>query len=193
VLFESNLETEMPQELSLAQAPQRQHAALRQSLESMRAGELDSAREKLIDLLEGNPELASGHVALGQVFAAENDHARAVEHFEEATALQPRLMSSYFLGATSYERLGEVDSAVSMLDRAMLVSPNRATIYRRKSQILQQADRKDEALKAIQDDVRRNPQDAEFRTTLAKMMFVAGAPAAAPAQYMRDVALEPHN
>ncbi len=183
----------MSEEMSLTQMPNQQNAVLRQSLESMRGGDLDTARESLIDLLEGNPELAAGHVALGQVFAAEDDHARAVEHFEEATALQPWLMSSYFLGATSYESLGDVDSAVSMLNRAITASPTRSSIYRRKSQILKQAGRQEEALKAIEDGVRRNPQDAALRTTLASMLYEAGDTEGALEKYKRSVELDPDN
>jgi tetratricopeptide (TPR) repeat protein len=178
---------------SQAQISPEQREQLRAGLSTLQGGDIDGAREIFIDLLEGDPELASGHMGLGRVFAAEGDHVRALEHFQEAAALQPDFVAAQMMAATSHEKMGDIDAAVAALDAAIEANPTKSFTYIRKARLLQGAERPDEARAAIEEGVRRNPQDSMLRTTLANMLGQMGDAEGRLAEYRRAIDLEPEN
>ncbi|KKK82728.1 hypothetical protein LCGC14_2800500, partial [marine sediment metagenome] len=80
-------------------------------LSALQQGDIDGAREHFIVLLEEDPGLASAHLGLGRVFTAEGNHAKALEHFEEALAIQPDLAPARFFSAEAHEQLGDTHAA----------------------------------------------------------------------------------
>lgn len=152
------------------QAPQMrpdQREKLRAGQATLKQGDIEGAREILIELLEADPDLAAGHVGLGQVFATEGDHVRALEHFQEAIAIEPGFARAYMLSAAAHEQLGDIDAALADFDAAIEANPSRGFNYVRKAQLLLRQNRGDEAQAVLEEGVRRNPQDPTLRTILA--------------------------
>lgn len=183
----------MPPERRASRISPEQQEKLRKGLATLQSGDTQGARDLLMDLLEEDPELAAGHVGLGRVFAAEGDHVRAIEHFEEACAIQPGYAEASLQCANSYEALGDIEGAITALDGAIEGNPTRSTLYMRKSRLLQEHGRHDEARETLEQGVRRNPRDSVLRTSLGTMLDRDGNRQGALQNYRRAAELDPDN
>lgn len=170
-----------------------QREQLQAGMATLREGNIEGAREILIELLEADPDLAPGHVGLGQVFSTEGDNVRALEHFHEAIAIDPSFSRAYLLSATSHEQLGEIDAAATDFDRAIDLNPTRSFNYLRKAQLFERNERPDDARKVLEDAVKRNPQDPTLRTVLAASLRKNGDTEGLKKELHRAVELQPGN
>lgn len=160
---------------------------------ALQNGDIEGAREMFIVLLEGDPGIAMAHVGIGRIFALEGDHARGIEHFNEALRLQPDLPSAQFFAAEAFEALGEIDDAAACYDAVITRDPARGFAYMRKAQMLERAGRSAEAAEALTAAIRRSPQDARLRTALAGMLSRVGDVERGSAEYRRAIDLQPDN
>ena len=62
-------------------------------LAALQQNDLETAREIFSGLLEEDPRLAAAHVGLGRVYTATGDSRKALEHYDEALAIQPEFPS----------------------------------------------------------------------------------------------------
>src|SRR6056297_1776013 len=115
----------MPRQRQAPQFTPEQRDQIQAGLTTLKNGDVEGAREIYINLLEADPELAAGHVGLGRVFAAEGDYVRALEHFEEAVAIQPDFTRAYMMSADAHEQMGEIDAAVADIDAAIRSDPTK--------------------------------------------------------------------
>lgn len=82
-------------------------------------GSREVTRSNLLQAVQRNPRHAEAQFLLGAEFAAENRHAEAVRHIEQAIAVFPRQSYFWHALAISYHALGKKEDALRAARRAL--------------------------------------------------------------------------
>ncbi|MEM9302394.1 MAG: tetratricopeptide repeat protein [Pseudomonadota bacterium] len=102
---------------SVARNPEYVPAKIRQARAQVEAGELESARVLLEELVEAFPRAAVVHADLGLLAASDGRPEEAVVRLEEALQLQPGASKLHYPLALAYRALGDVEKARSHLEQ----------------------------------------------------------------------------
>jgi tetratricopeptide (TPR) repeat protein len=108
--------------------------------ETVARGGLDLAMEpRLKGVLHNN---------LGLALRAQNEHGRALEHFEKAQALNPAIPMLDMLRADLLQALKRPDDAAIVFDKAITADPANPRLHRAYNELLYRLDRGGEALRS---------------------------------------------
>ena len=83
---------------------------------------LDSKIDQLDNAIKENPQDAHAHYELGKILFEETHYDHAIEHLEKAVQLDPANKDAYALLATAYNRMGNYEKAVEILQRPELAN-----------------------------------------------------------------------
>jgi TonB family protein len=130
--------------------------------------------EALKEQIAANPNDAILHQRLGALYNADGQHAKAVEEYKQALAIEPngKGISAYFGLASAYEKLGQLDEAIQAYRQWLSIKTDTndtEQAYIRLGAIYLQQGRDNEALEALKQAVTINPysQEAHFNLGLA--------------------------
>lgn len=166
------------------------HVQARYELGKMQAqiGKFDSAFVHLHQVIEFAPGFADAYIALGNIFNIQGDGGAAVEHYQKALSLDAdNVLALYNLGVL-LKRRGEYTNALPYLENACRLSPELDDVLKEWILCLVQLGCFDEALKALQDVVVRQPTSAQARNYLGFVQQKMHDPQAALRSY--ELALE---
>lgn len=172
---------------------------------TLQAGSLDDAQRRFVAVLKQSPQFFPSATGLGLLEFVRKDYARAVQHFDEALAVDadylPALLGKgdALIGA---ERLGE---AVVALERVVALDATRADVRERigvlrfrgtqetiaRAQQLERERNWAEAKLAYEAAVALSPDSAFLVRGLAEVNAQMGDRAAAVAHLRRALALDP--
>jgi TolA-binding protein len=159
----------------------------------MRQGRRDEARrimeEYLSSIDEQNKAVVSSF-SLGTIYLNEGDYEGASNQFRRAVDLDPTgglaLNARYLLAYTSYRRdlleeallqchdiLSQIDGTSGDLENGLTAGERElaANVTRLKARVLQGLDRREEALRHLEDFAAANPDEARVRLDLVKLRF----------------------
>ncbi len=104
------------------------------------AGQNGLAIEAFIKALEINNHYSEGHLGIGNIFFRENLNLRAERHLMKAIELDPSITDAYIFLAATKIRLGDLKSAVEIIDRGLILNPNHkiGTMMRRELDVINQ-------------------------------------------------------
>ena len=150
------------------------------------AGRLDEAASSLRTALSLEPQLASAHQLLGLTLKAMGETAAAQPHLDQMRRYSTEVVKDPWLGevqqyaaslqvvldqAQAYLAAERVQSAVTLLNKAVGDYPDRAAVHRLLGQAYQQAGKPQRAVNAYQRAARLEPHDAETHAQLAIILF----------------------
>lgn len=144
-------------------------------------GDLPSAKNAAKRALQLAPQAPECHNNLGSLYAAGDDHAAALTHFDNALALRPEYPSALINKAASLRETGRAAEAIPLLQRAITISSGHPQAVAGLAQAvagLAQARHSlgeiDVARQLYRDALARQPGDAETQWNYALASLTAG-------------------
>jgi tetratricopeptide (TPR) repeat protein len=106
--------------------PEPKESHFNYAIASILAGREDLAEQKIQEIQGtlGFKLTASDHITLGRAYVQNNNHAKAVEHFREAIALDPVNIDFYARLVQEYGRVCDLASASQVLDELVSANPD---------------------------------------------------------------------
>jgi Flp pilus assembly protein TadD len=155
-------------------------------------GDHDQAKQTYLQALGVKPDSPDVHYGLATVCFLLSDLPNAAYHFKEVTRLDPLRAGAYINLGAVYNRLEQVDEAISVLRRGIQLDTHRAEgyynlglAYRRKKQL-------ELAIQAYHEAVRLSPRMADAHLNLANAYLDKGQFGLAVAHYRHALEIRPH-
>jgi cellulose synthase operon protein C len=127
------------------------------------------AIENAARAVELNPDDASGHMRLGELYRASNDHAQAIVSFRRAIQLNDRLFSTYFQLADLYLAHNEAREALVLYRRVIRLAPDDDLVARAGRVAIQVAPATD-TVEDLERDLASAAASAPTRQVFRKLM-----------------------
>ena len=121
----------------------------------LRTGDFPGAIEKLDTILAQYPDAAEVHYAKALLFGQARNFDVAIPLTEKALELEPKNMLYINYLVELHKSKGDVAAAIPVIDRAIGVYPDNASLYREKMLLLHASKQSDDALKVYDDAVAR--------------------------------------
>ncbi len=149
-----------------------------------RLGKQDAAAEKFEQALQLDPSMAQAYAKLGLIRAGQGRYDEAVRRLREAVKLDGADAKTRVNLALSLEQAGNTDAAIQQLHEVMRLEPDSvlALVYAGEF-LANKSGRAAEAIRYIQQAVKKQPQAAKLRFRLAGLLETNGDPAAALKEY----------
>lgn len=138
-----------------------------------RAGDLERAKEELLNDSKIEPDVAYNYDELGKICVALNDDEMAERYFREAVKRDPRLGTSWFGLAKLDKQNKKYAEALGALESAARVNSDSASLHYLRAQILLDQGKRDEARqelvlvrklqKEVTDELEREVSGARYR------------------------------
>ena len=114
-------------------------------------------------------------VEQGKKFLEGGDAAAAANLFREAAKTSPDSEDAHlYHGIALWQESSDIEDSLRALDRALQINPQRAEAHYRRGLVLEAAERRDEAIAALQAAVDLAPSLEEAQRSLAELAFRAG-------------------
>jgi tetratricopeptide (TPR) repeat protein len=133
----------------------------------------EHARDEFLKDAAIEPDLALNYDQLGDVYSLLQQDADAGKRYREALRLDPRLLNSYLGLAKTCQREQKYSQALTAIDSANKLDPNRTDIHYVRGQILIHLGRKEEGKKELETSVRI---DNEHRAAREKQVETGALP-----------------
>ncbi len=114
----------------------------------------EHARDEFLKDAALEPDLAFNYDELGDVYALMQEDGNAEKSYREALRRDPRLVNSYVGLAKAYQREEKYPQALSAIEAAGKLDPQRTDIHYVRGQVLIHMGRKDEGKKELETSVR---------------------------------------
>jgi tetratricopeptide (TPR) repeat protein len=114
----------------------------------------EHARDEFIKDAAVEPDLALNYDELGDVYVLLEQDGAAEKNYREALRRDPGLLNSYLGLGKIYQREGKYQQALSAIDAAGKLDPQRTDIHYVRGQVLLHMGRKDEGRKELETSVR---------------------------------------
>lgn len=103
--------------------------SVRRAQESLAKGDLNSAKEQLIEALQNHPEDGDAHNLLGYILGQQGDLPSALEHLERAVALRPDSADAHYNWGAALWYSGSRDRAIHELKTSVRLEPASGPSY----------------------------------------------------------------
>ena len=114
-------------------------------------------------------------VEQGRKLLEDGDAAAAANSFREAAETSPDSEDAHlYHGIALWQESSDIGGSLRALDRALQINPRRAEAHYRRGLVLEAAERRDEAIAALQTAVELAPSLEEAQRSLAELAFRAG-------------------
>jgi tetratricopeptide (TPR) repeat protein len=112
------------------------------------------ARDEFLKDAAIEPDLALNYDELGDVYSLLEQDTEAERNYREALRRDPRLINSYIGLTKIYQRAQEFQQALTAIDQANKLDPNRTDVHYLRGQVLVHLGRKDEGKNELEAAVR---------------------------------------
>lgn len=164
---------------------------VQQGIEQLKADDIDAAEATFAAILEDDPNVAAAHLGLGRIHFLHRDLETALEHFQQAVALNPDSSLALTLSARVREQLGDADRALEDYEEASRIEPGRGLPQIKLSRAFAQQERHQQAVERLKEALRYNPQQVPARILLASLLEEAGDLEGAKSELQKLLELRP--
>jgi tetratricopeptide (TPR) repeat protein len=137
-------------------------------------GDLTGARQATERALQHAPQAPECHNNLGSLYAAGDDHAAALKHFERALALRPNYATALINKAASLRETGRPAEAVPLLEQAITLTNGHPQAVAGLALARHSLGQIDAALQIYRNALAREPNNAETQWNYALASLTAG-------------------
>ena len=121
---------------------------------------LEAAVAEFLTAMNARPDDWASHANLGNFHMERRDFAHAVNEFETATKLEPRVVGPLVNASLAYSNLNQPDRAEASLRRALAVEPNNASALFNLGLLLAETGRTADAVKSLRTALQFDPRMA---------------------------------
>lgn len=114
----------------------------------------EHARDEFLKDAAIEPDLALNYDELGDVYSLLEQDTHAEKNYREALRRDPRLINSYIGLTKIYQRQQKFQQALTAINAANKLDPNRTDVHYLRGQVLMHLGRKDEGKKELETSVR---------------------------------------
>jgi tetratricopeptide (TPR) repeat protein len=139
----------------------------------VRDGQLDKG-QRLIDRILRDGDSAEAHLLLGTAYILGRDSKAAVEQFERAIRLNPKLPSAHAFHGRALLMTGDIPAATEAFRKELAFNPNDYDSNLQLGVLLRQEQAYDDAIKHIQRALELRPSSPEARYQLGSAYVAAG-------------------
>ena len=137
------------------------HFFLGQMYNGYQSGGQGSLARKAVTEFERVVELEPDHhealYYLGRAYLEREDHSKAAQAFKRLTNLRPGLVEGHFLHATALSEVGQVDKAIRVLEKSLMIRADQAGSLNMLASLYEQKERYDEAVETYRQALRSAP------------------------------------
>ena len=137
-------------------------------------GDLPGARQAAQSAVQYAPQAPECHNNLGSLFAAGDEHAVALTHFDRALALRPHYAAALINKAASLRETARAAEALPLLEQALALTQGHAQAYAGLALARHSLGQLDAARAAYREALQRQPQDAETQWNYALASLAVG-------------------
>jgi len=137
-------------------------AGWEEGVAAFKSGNFNQAAQEFKSVVEAQPDFAGGHFMLGQAYMRLKKNAEALTHLRKAYELEPSKVSHQFMLGQAYlsnGRYGESLQVLQKIDPASLPKQQQNAYQQMMAVALSKSGRSDEALVALRQVARNNPDD----------------------------------
>lgn len=170
-------------------------AGWEEGVKAFQAGNYSAAAKEFQEVVESNPDYASGHFMLGQALAQLNRDQDALAAFRKAYDLNPNSVQFQFALANAYlnaKRYGDASQLYERIDPSSLGAEHRAAYQTNKAIAFDKSGRGEEVMASLRDAARSRPNDAKIQYSYGVAAYNAGDSAAAVTALGKAVQLDPN-
>jgi tetratricopeptide (TPR) repeat protein len=155
--------------------------------------EFGKGEEQYRSLLAKNPDDLETRAALGDLYMASGDRARAGSEYESIRKKAPAIPIGYVKLAELYQSQGKWDRAAAEMEQAARLNPRADAILASLVQIRLQQKRPEAAAALLEARGKQNPNDAFVRYLLGQVRAAQGDNRKAEESFLRAMELSPEN
>lgn len=135
------------------------------------ASQLDQAEKALRQAVALDPKYETAYIMLGDLLSEAGRVDEAMEVFRKAIDVRPDLYLPYYYYGQSSVRQGKenCETAIQMLQKAIVLNPSFAEAHYELGKALLQADRMDDAIVALKESVDLKPELAQAHYQLGQL------------------------
>ena len=170
-------------------------AGWEEGIAAFKAGNYSAAAKEFQSVVESSPEYANGHFMLGQALGKLNRDQDALNAYRKAYDLNPNSIQFQFALANAYlavERYGDAARLYELIDASSLPRAMQGAFHKNKAVAMSKSGRGADALAALRDTARTNPNDATAQFNYGVAVFNAGQTDVAIDYLAKAVQLEPN-
>ena len=119
-------------------------------------------------------ENARAHLNMGNTYYKDGNLYEAIEEYEKALAIDPRLAGAWSSLSGAYVRTGRMDLALDTIERALAIEPNSANFLSSRGTIYSRMKRYDEAASSFEAALRAQPDHSDARFNYALSEYLRG-------------------
>src|SRR5512133_401524 len=145
-----------------------------EAMKAIEGKQYDRAKELLETAIQKNPKDAQAHYYMGVTLSSSGaDLALAVQSFEKAVALDPKLIDAYVnLSALKLETK-DAAGALAAADKGLALAKKQPDLALNRALALEGLGKKTEAMGAYADAVAARPDDCTLRVSYAQLLAQA--------------------
>jgi tetratricopeptide (TPR) repeat protein len=141
--------------------------------------------------VDRNPNSAMAHYNLGQLQLAAGQTSSAMQHFEQALAIDPQYSAAENNLGTALVATGRVPEGVARIQHALQMDPKNVVAYNNLGKVLLDANQPQEALREFERAVGINPQNTDALYGGGTALLKLEQPEAAIERFERAVRARP--
>lgn len=168
-------------------------AGWQEGVDAFKAGNYSVAAKEFQAVVESSPDYANGYFMLGQALGQLNRDQDALNAYRKAYDLNPNSVQFQFALANAYlatKRYADAAELYGRMNPSGLPASYQAAFHKNKAIALEKSGRGDEAIGALRDTARTNPNDAEAQYAYGVAAYNAGDLNAAISALGKAVQLE---
>jgi tetratricopeptide (TPR) repeat protein len=120
-------------------------------------------------------ESARAHLNLGNTYYKNGNLIAAIEEYQKALAIDPRLAGAWSSLSGAYIRTGRTEKGLETIERALAIEPNNANFLSSRGTIYSRLERFDEAASSFEAAIRVQPDHSDARFNYALSEYLRGA------------------
>ena len=144
-------------------------------------------------LLDGDPDNALRHDAVGDLLLQAGRFDEAIMRYRRSLDLNPKSASTHYNLGYALSARGRRDEAIAQFDEALTIDPDYAQAHNNLGALLQMTGRFDEALAHYQRAVALRADNVDAVTNLGQLLSTLGRPADAVDRFRAAIAIDAGN
>lgn len=157
----------------------------------LEGGDLATAIEAYLDLVQLHPDDTKALTSLGFALIQQGSNQQALQHLQRAAALDARSHDAHYMLGILHEAAGDAPQAIRHFETALALAPTLEPAALGLVRLLATTGQADAARAAVDEGLRHNPGSPDLHFFRGNLLLTAGQLAGAADCYARAIGIDP--